>query len=86
MLAPDPDEDFVHEDRVAVTAVPAPQPMGIPGSELVAPEADRLVGDEDPSPSQEVPDVPVAETDPIVEPDRVLDDLTRKSVPLVEAF
>lgn len=83
VLALDPDEDLVHEDGVAVAAVPAPQSMGVTGSELVAPEPDRLVSDEDPSPGQEVLDVPMAQIEAVVEPDCVLDDLRRKPVPPV---
>lgn len=78
VLAPDPDEDLVHEDRVAVAAVPSPQSPRVPGSELVAPEADRLVGDDDSSPGQQVLDVPMAQVEAVVEPDCVLDDLRRK--------
>lgn len=45
VLTPDPDEDLVHEDGVSVASVTTPQPLGVTGSKLVAPEADRLVGD-----------------------------------------
>jgi hypothetical protein len=86
LLTSDPDEDFVHEDGVAVTAVPAPQSMLVLGPELVAPEADRLVGDGDASPGQQIFDVPVAEIEAVIEPDGVLDDLRRKSVPPVRAL
>ena len=58
-LTSDPDEDLVQVESVAVAAVPAPQPMRIPGPELVAPEANRLVGDQDASPGQDVLDVPM---------------------------
>jgi hypothetical protein len=53
------------------------------GPELVASEADRLVGDEAASPSQDVLDVSMAEVEAAIEPDGVLDDLRRKSVPPV---
>ena len=45
---------------VAIAAVPAAQPMRVLGSELVAPEADRLVGDEDAPSGEKILDVPVA--------------------------
>jgi hypothetical protein len=54
VLAPDPDEDLVHEGGIAVAAVPTPQSMRVPGPELVAPETDRFVADEDAPPSQEI--------------------------------
>lgn len=71
---------------VTVAAVLAPQSMRVMGPELVAPEAGRLVGDEDPSPSQEVLDVSMADIEAVIEPNGVLDDLRRKSVPPVEAL
>ena len=71
------------EDGIAVASVPAPQSLRISRPELVAPEADRLVGEEDASPGQDVLDVPVAQVEAVVEPDRVLNDRGRKSVPPV---
>ena len=80
---PDPDQDLVDEEGVAVSAVPAAQPMRVMGSKFVAPEADRLVGDEDAPPGQQVLAVPVAWIEAVIEPDGILDDLRRKSVALV---
>jgi hypothetical protein len=42
--------------------------MRVKWSELVTPEADRFVGGENPSLSQEVLDVPVAQIEAVVEP------------------
>ena len=81
VLTPDPEEDIVHEDRVSIASVTMPQPMGITGSELVAPEADRLMGDENAAPVQDILDVTVTQVEAVVEPDRMLDDLWRKPVP-----
>ena len=78
--ASDPDEDLVHEDGVAVAAVPAPQSMRVMGPEPFAPETDRLVGDEDASPGQQILDVPVAEVEAVIEPNGVPNDFSRKSV------
>ena len=82
----DRDEYFVGEECVAKAAVPAPQSMRVPGPELVAPETDRFVGDEDAASGQDVLDVPMAQVEAVVESDGVLDDFGRKSVPLVEAL
>jgi hypothetical protein len=41
------------------------------------------VGNEDPSPSQQVLNIPVAQVEEVVEPDGVLDDLRGESVALV---
>jgi hypothetical protein len=57
--------------------------MRVVVSELVAPEADRLVGDEDAPRGQQVLDVPVAWIEAVIEPDGILDDFRRKSVALV---
>lgn len=45
----DPVEGLVHKDSVARAVVHAPESMGVPGLEFVAPEAHRLVGDQDAS-------------------------------------
>lgn len=60
LLASDSNEDLINEECVAVAAVRAPQSKRVPGTELVAPQANRLVGDDDASLSQQVFDVPVA--------------------------
>jgi hypothetical protein len=60
--------------------------MLVLGPELVAPEVDRLVGDEDAPSGQKILDVPVAQVEAVVEPDSVLDDVGRKSVALAAAL
>ncbi len=52
--ASDSDEDLVHEDGVAVALVRARPSMHVPGPELAAPEAYRLVGDQDASPGKDI--------------------------------
>lgn len=59
--------------------------MGVMGSELAVPEADRLVGDQDPAPGQDVLDVTVTPVEALVEPHCILDDLRREPVPPVGA-
>jgi hypothetical protein len=61
------------------------QSMRVLGPKLVAPEANRLVGNGDPPLGQEIFDVPMAQIEAKVEPDGVLDDLRRKSMALVLA-
>jgi hypothetical protein len=63
--------------------VPAAQPTRVLRPDLVAPEANRFVGDGDSSPRQQVLDFPMAQVEPMVEPDGILDDLRRESVPFV---
>jgi len=63
--------------------VPAAQPTRVLRPDLVAPEANRFVGDGDSSPRQQVLDFPMAQVEPMVEPDGILDDLRQESVPFV---
>jgi hypothetical protein len=83
LLASDSNEHLINEERVAVATVPAPQPKRIPWPELIARKANRFVGDDDASLSQQVFDIPVAQVEALVEPDGILDDRRGKSVPLV---
>jgi len=84
LLPLNPNEDLVNEKGVAVGAMCAPQATDVRWSEFVAPEANGFVGDDDSAPGQQIFDVPMAQIEPVVEPDGVLDDLGRKSVPLVQ--
>ena len=82
LLASDPNEEFIHKEGVAVSAVPK-RSMRVPWSERGAPEADGFVGDEDASLSQQVFDIPMTEIKAVMEPDGLLNDLRGKSVPFV---
>ena len=54
-----PNEDLIDEEDVAVVPVPAPQSTRVQRSELVAPEANLFVGDEDASPGQQIFNIPM---------------------------
>jgi hypothetical protein len=76
-------EDFVDVEGVTESSVPLLQSTCVFGSELDAPEADRFPSDYDPTLSQEIFDIPVAQVEAIVEPDSVGNDTRRESVAFV---
>jgi hypothetical protein len=54
---------------------PPLQPASVPGAERPAPLADGLVGDGDSALRQEILDVSEAQTEPVIQPDGMADDL-----------
>ena len=79
-LAADPDEDLV-QMPASRRPWPAPSdPCGIDPAELERPSTYRLVGDVDAAFREEILDIAVAQGEPEIEPDRMLDDRGRKSV------
>jgi hypothetical protein len=75
-------EVLTHPSQALVLA---PQSMRVQRSKLVAPEANRFVSNDNSSLSQEILNIPMAQIEPIVEPDGVLNDRRSESVPLVQA-
>jgi hypothetical protein len=67
-----------HQPRKA--QAPAPQPASVVESEDQAPLPDRLVRDRDPALREEIFDLSKAETEPVVHPHGVGDDLGWKAV------
>ena len=56
------------------------------GSKMVHPAADGLIGNQDPTLSQQILDVVEAQREPNIEPDRVLDDFGRKAIAAIADF
>ncbi len=75
-----PDEQLIQMPGVALPTPPGPQPSSVVDPERQAPLPDRLVGDRDPALREEILHVPETETEPVVQPHRVTDDLGRKPV------
>ena len=75
-----PDEQLIQILGVALPTPPGPQPSSIVGPERPTPLPNRLVGDRDSVLREEILHVPETETEPVVQPDRVTDDLGRKPV------
>ena len=69
-------EDFINMPSVAQSAPLASNRAGVFRSELETPEADGLVGDDDPPFSQQILDISKAERETMVEPDGVADDFS----------
>jgi hypothetical protein len=59
------------------------KPAGKPGPELQNPPPHRLIGDIEPAFSEELFHVAVAQCEPQIKPDRVLDDRRREAMPSV---
>jgi hypothetical protein len=82
-LALDVHEEFIQMPDVSRPSLPTPEPSCELRPELPAPPPDGLVGDRDSSLRQESLDVSEAQSESIMEPDSVTDDLGRESVSVV---
>ncbi len=79
-LGADPDEDLVQMPAVRRSWPATPDPCGIGPAEPERPPAHRLVGGFDAALGEQVLDIAVAQGEPKIEPDRVLDDFGREAV------
>ena len=82
-LTLDGHEEFVQVPRVPQATLSPLEPTGILGTELLTPLPDGLVGNDNPSLCQEILDISEAQTEAVVDPDGVADDLRRKSVSVI---
>ena len=71
----DPDENFIHVPLVPWPWSAASQAVGETRAEFLAPASHRLIGDDDATLSQYQRNIPQAEAEHVVQPDRVTDDL-----------
>src|ERR1700736_581442 len=84
LLAADPDEHLVHVPLVA-RLWPAPlQRIGEDPAEAQTPLADALVADHDPARRQDQLNITHAQTEAVIEPDGMLDDLAREAEALIQ--
>src|SRR5215510_6972629 len=79
LLAADPDEHLVHVPLVAGLWPPPLQRIGEDPAEAQAPLADALVADDDPTRRQDQLNITQAQTEAVIEPDGMLDDLAREA-------
>ena len=77
-------EEFVNMPGVTQSTPLASDRAGVFRSELETPEADGLVGDDDPPFSQQIFDISIAEREPVVEPNGTTDDFTWEPMTLVQ--
>jgi hypothetical protein len=82
-LTVDRDEDFVQKPRIAESALSALQPPGVLGAELHAPLPNRFIRHDDAPFGQPILDIPKAQTVSVVQPHRVADDFSWKTMPKV---
>src|ERR1700745_30189 len=79
LLAADPDEHLVHVPLVAGLGPPPLQRIGEDPAEAQAPLADALVADDDSTRRQDQLNIPLAQAEAVIEPDRMLDDHGREA-------
>ena len=79
-------EDFINMPSVTQSVSVAFDRAGVFRSELETPEADGLVGDDDPPFSQQILYISKAQREPMVQPHGMTDNFGRKSVASVAGF
>ncbi len=82
-FASDRDEDLVQVSRIAEATLPTLQATSVLRTKLEAPKPDRFVGNRDAALGEKVFHIPKAETEAVVEPYGMTDDLCWKSVSTV---
>src|SRR5580704_5278130 len=81
--APDPDEHLIHVPLVARSWPAASQAVCEGLAKLLAPPTNRLIRDDNAAFSQKQLNIPEAEAEHVVQPDRMADDLGGKAVAVV---
>ncbi len=80
------DEHFVHVPDVAQATLSPPQSTSIRWSKLPAPGSNGFVGYGDATLSEKVLDIAKTQREPMVQPNRVTDDLGWKAVTSIQGF
>src|SRR5437660_2395230 len=83
MPAGDPDDHFVEMPAITWSRTAPPQSPGDRRSEFEHPTANALVGDVEPTLGKQILHIAIAQSEPEVQPDRVLDDDRRKAMPAI---
>jgi hypothetical protein len=78
-------EHFVHEPGTPESASAPLRPPRIVGTELLAPQPNGFIGDDDAALTEQILDIPVAEAVAVVQPHGVADDVWWNSMPRVAA-
>jgi hypothetical protein len=78
LLAVDSNEDLVQVPHIAEATLTPLQFSGIVGTEFLTPQPNRLIRDEDSSFGQKILDISEAQTETMVKPHAIADDLGRK--------
>ncbi len=85
-FAADRDEQLIHVPDVAESALSSPQSTRIRWSKLPAPGSNGFVGYGDPPLSERILDIAEAQSEPMVQPNGVADDLGWKAVTSIQGF
>lgn len=85
-LAADLDKDLIHIPDIAQPAMPTVHVPSKGGTEFATSQSDRLVGDCDAAPGEQVFDIPEAEGEPMIKPHRVTDDFGWEVVISIQGF
>ena len=85
-FAADGDEHFVHVPDVAEPALSPPQSTSIRWPKLAAPESNGFVGNGDATLHEKVPGIAKAQSEAMVQPDGMADDLGWKAVASIQGF
>src|ERR1700736_5143748 len=86
LLAADADEHLVHVPLVARSWPAPPQHIGEHPAEAQAPLADALVTDDDPTRRQDQFNITKAQTEAVIEPHGMLDDLGREAEATIRVY
>jgi hypothetical protein len=77
------EEDFIQMPLVTQPRTTAPQLIGLPSAELVAPLANRFICHRETACKQQLFDITITQVETAVEPDRVADDLDWEAMVLI---
>ena len=86
MFAANRDEHFIHVPDVAEPTLSSPQSRSIRWSKLPAPGSNGFVGHGDATLGEKVLDIAKAQSEPMVQPDGMADDLGCKAVASIQGF
>jgi hypothetical protein len=73
-------EDLIDVERIAITTVPLFEPTSVTSAKLDTTESDGFVADANASFGEPILNITIAKVESMVEPNRVTDDVGRKSV------
>jgi hypothetical protein len=83
LLAVDSNEDFVQVPNIAEAALTPLQFSGIFRTELLTPESNRFIRDDDPAFGEKILDISEAQAETMVSPDGIADDFWRETMTVI---
>jgi len=83
LLAVDSNEDVVQVPNIAEAALTPLQFSGIVRTELLTPESNRFIRDDDSAFGEKILDIPKAQAETMVSPDRIADDFWRETMTVI---